>query len=101
KPWKILGISDKNHLHHRLLDSGFSKKSVVLIETTMIAVLCALGIISTALKAEFTAIFVGLTFILFAFSIIFVLRAKNKKKVQKEMMDKAGETPEEKKEFKV
>lgn len=101
KPWRILSISDKNHLHHRLLDSGFSKKTVVVIETTMITVLCALGIIATALKAEYTAIFLGLTFILIAFSIIFVLKAKNKKKLQKEILEKAAEDPEEKKEFKV
>ena len=44
-PFKILSISDTNHLHHRLMALGFSRKTVLLIEITLISFLCSVAVI--------------------------------------------------------
>ncbi|MCS7317545.1 MAG: hypothetical protein NZZ41_04395 [Candidatus Dojkabacteria bacterium] len=76
KPWKVLAISDKNHFHHRLLDSGFSQKAVMFIESSFVLILCGFAILSTDLRIEFITIILGLIFIVLVFVIVFILKQR-------------------------
>jgi UDP-GlcNAc:undecaprenyl-phosphate/decaprenyl-phosphate GlcNAc-1-phosphate transferase len=98
-PLKILQISDKNHLHHRLLDAGYSKKTVTLIEATMMVIVCAIALIFSNLRIDALAFILGVVFIFVSFAAIFVLRKRKQRRNRAdEILDeiKAAEEPEEK-----
>lgn len=78
-PLKLLSISDKNHLHHRLLAAGYSVKTVVLIEMTIMFVLCTLAFWFSDLEQEYFAAFAGFTIILICFTVIFFLKKRGEK----------------------
>ncbi|GIW58749.1 MAG: undecaprenyl-phosphate alpha-N-acetylglucosaminyl 1-phosphate transferase [Candidatus Dojkabacteria bacterium] len=76
-PLKILSISDKNHLHHRLLASGYSKKMVVLIEVMMMMILCTIAFWFSGVEREYFAMFASLTLIVVAFTVVAFLKKRN------------------------
>lgn len=78
-PLKILSVSDKNHLHHRLLASGYSKKMVVLIEIAMMFVLCTIAFWFSGIEREYFAMFAAITLIIIAFTVIAFLRKRNQR----------------------
>ncbi|QQR93847.1 undecaprenyl/decaprenyl-phosphate alpha-N-acetylglucosaminyl 1-phosphate transferase [bacterium] len=54
-PIKLLGISDKTHLHHRLLDLGLSVRQVTLIEYMIISIIGAI-LVYTSEASKTTAL---------------------------------------------
>lgn len=96
-PLKILQISDKNHLHHRLLDAGYSKKTVTLIETAMMVVVCTIALIFSNLRTDVLAFILGIAFIFVSFAVVFVLKKRGKRRSKAdEILDEmhASENPE-------
>jgi len=81
-PWKILSISDRNHLHHRLLDSGFSQKAVMQIELSITFLLCLFALFTTDLRSEVLAFIGGLVFLSVFLSIVLILKHNYQKKTQ-------------------
>jgi UDP-GlcNAc:undecaprenyl-phosphate GlcNAc-1-phosphate transferase len=79
-PLKILQISDKNHLHHRLIDAGYSKKTVTLIETTMMIIVCSIALIFSNLRTDALAFILGIAFIFVSFAVVFVLKKRGQRK---------------------
>lgn len=43
-PLKILSINDRNHLHHRLLDAGYTRKGVLFIEICIVTLVCSIAL---------------------------------------------------------
>ena len=83
-PIEILAISDKTHLHHRLLDLGLTPKHVLFIESTAIAVLATLSFYLSDLS-RLVIIGISASIILFAFSMISVgIKVRENKLKQKE-----------------
>lgn len=96
-PLKILQISDKNHLHHRLIDAGYSKKTVTLIETSMMIIVCSIALIFSNLRTDVLAFILGIAFIFVSFALIFVLKKRGQRKNKAdEILEelKAQENPE-------
>jgi len=81
-PWKILSVSDRNHLHHRLLDSGFSQKAVMQIELSITFLLCLFALFTTDLRNEVLAFIGGLVFLSIFLSIVLILKHNYQKKAQ-------------------
>lgn len=78
-PLKLLSISDKNHLHHRLLTAGYSVKTVVLIEMAIMFVLCTIAFWFSDFEDEYFAAFAGSTILLVCFTVIFFLKKRGEK----------------------
>jgi UDP-GlcNAc:undecaprenyl-phosphate/decaprenyl-phosphate GlcNAc-1-phosphate transferase len=70
KPMKILTISDKNHLHHRLLSLGYSQKSVLFIELAIMAILCTIAFYFSGFRDEFVALVGAFALIISVFAVI-------------------------------
>lgn len=96
-PLKILSISDKNHLHHRLLAAGYSKKMVVLIEISMMLVLCTIAFWFSGLEREYFAAFASVALIILSFTIISFLIKRHQKVENIKLLsgDKVEEEPKE------
>ncbi len=80
KPKTLLGlinINDKRHLHHRLLDLGFSQKKVAFIEYLFTAVI---GIIALIITGFHKAIILGFTILIVFLIIAFITNISKKKK---------------------
>src|SRR5260221_4906471 len=94
-PLKILQISDKNHLHHRLLASGYSKQTVMLVESTMMIILCSIALYFSNLRTDVLAFILGIAFIIVVFTTIFFLmkRQKRNQKLHVIYEDKKEEKP--------
>lgn len=89
-PVKLLSINDQNHLHHRLLAVGYSRKSVMMIEIAIVTLICAIAIIfgiNTDDGRPKNQIIVGFsiaaTLLVLIFTITYVaaVRAKRKKEL--------------------
>ncbi|MDQ6985470.1 MAG: MraY family glycosyltransferase [Candidatus Dojkabacteria bacterium] len=76
-PLKILTISDKNHLHHRLMDAGYSRKLVLLIESAIMLMISSIAIYFSNIRSDFRAIIVTITLIFVAFTVVTYLRKRN------------------------
>lgn len=80
KPWRLLSISDKNHLHHRLLEAGYSRKTILFIESTIVLAVCAIAIYFSGIREDFVAFVVALSFIAIVFALIVSLQNNRAKK---------------------
>ncbi len=88
-PLKILSISDTNHLHHRLMAAGYSRKTVMLIEIALVSIVCAIAA-AFGINAEpedtsnqlIIAFAVSMAFILGTFTTVFVLKERSSKNIQ-------------------
>lgn len=98
-PLKILQVSDKNHLHHRLLDAGYTKKTVTLIEISMMVVVCSIALIFSDLRSDVLAFVLGIAFLFVSFAVVFVLKKRGQRKNRAdEILDeiKASQAPKQK-----
>ncbi len=93
-PWKILGVSDTNHLHHRLLAAGYSKKAVMLVEVSIMTVLCTIAIVFGDIRTDVTAFVIATAVIFITFSAIFVLKQRNEKNQKLDLLGKLEEEEE-------
>lgn len=86
-PFDLLSISDRSHLHHRLLDSGYTEKQVLFLESTAVAILSTFAFyLSNLRKLLILGVLISAAFI--AFSLVNVaikVRAKKKKEKQKNL----------------
>jgi len=87
KPWKVLSLSDTNHLHHRLLEIGYTRKGVLFIEITIVATVSAititLGLNDPNTETEIsdrilTAFAIAMAFVITTFTIIYLAMARAK-----------------------
>ncbi len=81
-PLKILSISDTNHLHHRLLAAGYSRKTVMVIEMAIMAALCSVAIFFSDIRQDITVMAIGLSLIFIIFSLIAFLKKRNEKNMR-------------------
>lgn len=88
-PMKILTISDKNHLHHRLLSLGYSQKAVLFIEVAIMSVLCTIAFYFSGFSNEFVALVGALALIICVFALISIGRNYNQRQQQKQLAIKA------------
>jgi UDP-GlcNAc:undecaprenyl-phosphate GlcNAc-1-phosphate transferase len=103
-PLDLLKISDKTHLHHRLLDLGFTTKQTLAIEVTISLVFCVTAYYFAGFSQETVLMLLAVTVCLIFFSIVKVMqiRAERSKKalekeaVKEEEVKVVTETPEEK-----
>ncbi len=91
-PFDILAISDRTHLHHRLLDFGLSDKHVLFLESTAIAILSTLSFYLSDLS-RLVIIGVSTSIILFAFSLLSVGIKVRHEKLKKAEKEKQGRPP--------
>jgi UDP-GlcNAc:undecaprenyl-phosphate GlcNAc-1-phosphate transferase len=88
-PLKILSISDTNHLHHRLMAAGYSRKTVMLIEIALVSILSAIAI-TFGINAEpddtsdqvIIAFAVASTFLLIMFTTVSILKERSSKRTR-------------------
>ena len=69
---------DRGHLHHRLLDMGFSQKQTVAILYTLTSILCLTAVVMS-LKDTFRAVFLVLSVLLIILVSYIVMESKNDK----------------------
>ncbi len=90
-PLKILQISDKNHLHHRLLAAGYSKKTVTLVESAIMVVICSIVLILSDISSVYLAVILAIAFMFVAFVAIFFLMKRNENKQRLRILQSVGE----------
>jgi UDP-GlcNAc:undecaprenyl-phosphate GlcNAc-1-phosphate transferase len=78
-PLMLLSISDNNHLHHRLMRAGYSRKTVMLMEAAIATVICTIAIIFSDLSKQYIAFIIGIAFLFVTFSIVFFLMKRAEK----------------------
>lgn len=77
-PLKLLSISDKNHLHHKLLDAGYSRKIVLLLYISVTLVFSFIALyLSGDIRNTFIAFAGGIIFIYVVFAVAAFLRQRN------------------------
>jgi hypothetical protein len=86
-PIKLLSINDQNHLHHRLLAVGYSRKSVMMIEIAIVSIICMIAIvfgIDVSSGNQKNQIIVGfavaVTILLAIFTVTYVAAVRARKK---------------------
>jgi UDP-GlcNAc:undecaprenyl-phosphate GlcNAc-1-phosphate transferase len=80
-PLLLLSISDKNHLHHRLLDVGYSKKTVLFIEVGMMLVLSVIALYFNGFGNNLP--FLALATMVVVMTTIFILIAIARRRAQR------------------
>jgi UDP-GlcNAc:undecaprenyl-phosphate GlcNAc-1-phosphate transferase len=99
----LMRISDKTHLHHRLLDIGLSKKQALVAEISIFLVFCVAAYYLAGFSEGTVGILIALAFVLIVFTVVSILSrraARRKPVLEKEKaapkVKVATETPEEK-----
>jgi len=95
-PFKVLSISDKNHLHHRLMALGYSPKAILLIETAMMTVLCSLAVVYGVEQTDqgnrlIIAFMLAITLIACIFALISILKYRTERKKRFTYVDVSGQ----------
>jgi UDP-GlcNAc:undecaprenyl-phosphate GlcNAc-1-phosphate transferase len=78
-PLKILAATmhgDRNHLHHRLLDVGYSWKAVLFIELTMMATLATVAFYFSGFSNDAIQIMIAVSGLLGIFAVVSIARRK-------------------------
>lgn len=88
-PLKIVSISDKTHLHHKLLDLGLSERRVAMTEYVITAMLGAIALAATGALRAFALL--G-SVALIGGAILFITTYVNKKK--EKQLSRPPESPE-------
>jgi len=93
-PLKLLSISDTNHLHHRLMAAGYSKKMVLLIESAVMIVICSIGLYFSGIRKDFLALLLTGAILFTTFAAVAFLKDRYKKdisirKITEQKEDKA------------
>ncbi len=81
-PLSVLRISDNNHLHHRLIQSGYSRKTVMLIEVSLMLFLCMVAILLSDIRQDVTLIVTGLSLIFIIFTLVQFLRNRHQREIE-------------------
>ncbi|MCA9378807.1 undecaprenyl/decaprenyl-phosphate alpha-N-acetylglucosaminyl 1-phosphate transferase [Candidatus Dojkabacteria bacterium] len=89
-PLKILSISDKNHLHFRLLDLGYSKKMVVLLELIIMGMFCLIAFYFSGFENDSLALLAGVVAIGVIFEIIAIGRRRAAKIAERKRAEEAA-----------
>ncbi len=92
-PLKILNISDKNHLHFRLLDVGYSRKTVLLIELSIILGLSLVAFFFSGFEDDSLAIVFGILLMVVVFTLIAIVR-KKAQSIASAKVEQAKEQPQ-------
>lgn len=79
-PVRVVFTSDRNHLHHRLLDVGYNWKTVVLIETVMMSLLATIAFYFSGFSDEFILLGAAFTMLLIIFAIIAIARRREQRR---------------------
>lgn len=74
-PFKLMKISDTNHLHHQLIALGFSRRKVLLIETSITLLIGSIAVFSTG---AFKFFFIIFSFFILVTGILIVHWIKNR-----------------------
>lgn len=99
-PLKILSISDTNHLHHRLMSAGYSRKAVMYIEIAIISIICTIAL-SFGLNFgddDFSdkvsiAFMLTMTFLVSSFAVIYALMQRDKRRRRVQIITEVDEAP--------
>lgn len=73
-PLDILSISDRTHLHHRLMDLGYSIKQILFIELSVFSLFCLAGFYLGGFSYDFIILASGISLVLILFTIIAMLK---------------------------
>ncbi|MEP7104117.1 MAG: MraY family glycosyltransferase [Candidatus Dojkabacteria bacterium] len=81
---KLLSISGYNHLHHRLLASGYSKKMVVFIEGSIMLLISVSVLLFSDIRQEYLVMItgIGIIFALFILVTVQMRRAEKQRKLK-------------------
>lgn len=79
---KLLSTSGYNHLHHRLLSSGYSKKMVVFIEGSIMLLISVAVLMFSDIKQEYSVIITGVGIVLALFILVSVQVRRAEKKAR-------------------
>ncbi|MEI6887573.1 MAG: MraY family glycosyltransferase [bacterium] len=85
-PIKLLSISDKTHLQHRLLDLGFSKFQVIISEYLLVGLFAIITIASTG--SNRITIFSSIIFIVIALFLVITVFVRRRRKKLEELKKK-------------
>lgn len=84
-PFDLLSISDRTHLHHRIMDLGYSMKETLYIELAMFSIFAILGFYLGGFSFDFVVLSACIATIVVIFTTITVLYNRGyKKKGQKD-----------------
>jgi len=93
-PIEVLKINDRSHIHHKLLELGFSKKHVLLIEASVTMLVSAIAVLTAGTTKLFLLFLFG-ALIMFAILILHNLaRKKSKEQPKKKTPEPPQQTPE-------
>lgn len=89
RPWSLLRVvttGDRNHLHHKLLDMGFSWKMVLLLEAAIMGVFCTIAFYFSGFSDAFLALILGISGLITLLLVItlFSRRAQRHKQIKAE-----------------
>lgn len=86
-PLELLSISDKTHLHHRIMDLGFNKKETLWLELVLFSIFCVIAFYFGGFSTDFIFLTSSIVLVLLLFSIIGLLYKANWRKKEKERQD--------------
>ena len=89
----LITISDKSHLHHRLLDMGLTVRQIDYIEYSLVALLGLIAFLFTGLLKAFALFF---SLILITIFIIYTSQKTSKRKIVQIPKEIEKESPEKK-----
>ncbi len=97
-PLDILKISDKSHLHHRLMDIGFSVRQTLGIEFSIFLLFCVAAYYFAGFSTETIASIIAVFVCIVVFIVLSIMKRRGRtvKKAEKPTGPDASQTPEEK-----
>jgi UDP-GlcNAc:undecaprenyl-phosphate/decaprenyl-phosphate GlcNAc-1-phosphate transferase len=72
-PIKLMGISGRHHLHHRLMIMGYSNKQILLIEISIFSIFGVIAYANAGFNQVTVAILAGVTGLLLFFTILTII----------------------------
>ncbi len=89
-PARLMTISGRHHLHHRLMELGYSDKQILLIEMSIFSMFAVAAYYFAGFNKTAVAGLMGIVALLFFFAFLTVVRQTRKKK-KEEMLKTKGE----------
>jgi UDP-GlcNAc:undecaprenyl-phosphate GlcNAc-1-phosphate transferase len=87
-PLDLLAISDKTHLHHRLLDMGLTRRQTLFIEVTIFLIFCIAAYQLSGFSQQTVAVMVAVV----ACCVIFIIISLLSRRAKRLNIDKAKQT---------
>lgn len=72
-PLELLSISDRTHLHHRIMDLGYSVKQTLFLELTLFSIFSILAFYLGGFSFDFVVLSSVIVFVLIVFSLITII----------------------------